>query len=97
MTLTKIALAAGLFAIVAPAASFANPTSSYERCNLPMHSCAPRMNQVGVSTTSYGELETHGMNSAIAPSLTPNGNAPSTKIVVAGSFSQQVGHETFTY
>ncbi|MEO6610314.1 MAG: hypothetical protein ABIN69_17765 [Aestuariivirga sp.] len=97
MTLTKIALAAGFFAIVAPGASFASQTSHYDRCNTPMIVCAPTQNQVGVSTTSYGELEAHGMNAATPPSLTPDGAAPSTKVIEANNAPQQVGHETATY
>jgi hypothetical protein len=97
MTLTKIALAAGLFAIVAPGASFASQASHYDRCNTPMIVCAPAQNQIGVSTTSYGELEARGMNAAIPPSLTPDGAAPTTKIVVANTAPEQVGHDTASY
>ena len=97
MTLTKIAIAAALFAVVAPAASFASQTSHFDRCNSPMHFCAPVQNQVGVSTTSYGELEARGMNSAIPPSLTPDGATPTTKITEANNAPQQIGHETVSY
>jgi hypothetical protein len=92
MTLTKIAFAAGLLALVAPSVSFASQTSGYERCQLPGHTCMQRQNQVGVSTTVYGELDSHGMNSAMPPSLTPDGSQASTKVIVANNEPEEIGH-----
>jgi len=92
MTLTKIAFAAGLFALVAPTVSFASQTSPYERCQLPGHTCMHRDNQVGVQTTVYGELESRGMNSAITPSFTPDGAPASTKIIVENNMPEEIGH-----
>jgi len=93
MTLTKIAFAAGLFALAAPTISFASQTSPYERCRLPGHTCMVHGNLVGAETTVYGELESHGRNTAIPPSFTPDGRQPSTKIIVEDPAGPvEIGH-----
>jgi hypothetical protein len=97
MNISKIALIAGLLAVAAPAASFANSNSSTDFCSGGIANCATGENLVGKTTTSYGILDSRGSNTAIVPSFTPDGSQAIKKVIVADQTPQKAGHDTAAY